>query len=169
MANHIYEACVILRPGLSEPEIEAQLDRLKAPLIEGGAAFRAEARWGVRRLAYNIEKYNEGYYVVMFFTLARPGETIINFERRCRYEDNVLRVMTIKVPARKKGQEIKPIIPAPGFLADFSIRWRPAGGRRRSERGGRGRREEAPPAEGPAREEESRGEPAKEGVDVEAT
>jgi hypothetical protein len=83
------------------------------------------SRWGRRKLGYPIEKMEDGFYIIFFFTLATPGDLLFRFERKCAYSEEILRVMTIKVPQRKKGIDIEPIVPSPGYLSEFSMKLRP--------------------------------------------
>lgn len=129
---HIYEACVILSAQIPDDQLEGYIEKLTQPLTAGGAEIKKIARWGKRRLAYPIEKQAYGNYIVIFFTLDNPSEPLENFNRMCRYDENVLRQISFKVPTAKKGKEIQPIVPEPGYLADFSMSYR--GQRRGGER-----------------------------------
>ncbi len=128
-----YEACVILNALLPEAETDALISKLQSQLVSGGAQVREVARWGKRRLAYRINKADEGFYVVYFFNLPSAGEVLGAFERVCKYDDNVLRCMILNVPVKKKKQEVPQIVPQPGWLSDFSMKLRPHFSRRRSE------------------------------------
>jgi small subunit ribosomal protein S6 len=128
-----YEAMVILNPAMTETETEALVGRMAGILTEGGATLRETARWGRRRLAQPIDKKAEGYYVIYYFTHDDAARMLAAFERFCRYEEQVLRHMVVKVPTRKRGQEVAQLVPAPGWLADFRIEPRAHAPRRRSE------------------------------------
>jgi small subunit ribosomal protein S6 len=149
---YLYESCLILSAQVPESELDPLLEKLQKPLIDGGAKIERTCRWGRRRLAQPINKQADGFYVVLFYDLPDPGDAITIFERNCRYEDNVLRVATIKVPRKIHGEEIQPIYPEPGFMADFNMAPRPRHARRREgeafDRGPRRDfrpREDAPP------------------------
>ena len=114
-----YEAMVILNAQLSEDEQTAILDRLAKILTDGGATLKETAKWGRRRLAHAIGKKTDGFYVIFFFTLEKVGDTITNFERACRHDENVYRCLAITVPASKRGKEITAVVPSPGWISDF--------------------------------------------------
>lgn len=116
-----YEAMVILNPLQSEEETTALVERLAGVLKTGGASMREIARWGKRRLAYEINKKNEGYYVIYYFTLDGGEEVLTTFERTCRYDEQVMRNMVVKVPTNKHGHEVAQLVPSPGYLADFKL------------------------------------------------
>lgn len=155
----IYESCIILSPQLTDPEIETLTEKLKGVIAAGGAEFKEFSRWGRRKLAYEIGKFTDGFFIVFFYKLPTPGQTLINLDRACKYDDNVLRCMTTTVEETKKGQPVKYMVPSPGYLSEFSMKLRPQGLRRRSEGYDRGPRHgdaprphdaphDAPPVEG---------------------
>ena len=157
----IFEAMVILNASLEEEQTSQLVDRLRSHLEEGGAAIQDVALWGRRRLAYPIRKKNEAYYVLYYFTMERGEGTLEPFERACRHHEEVYRFMVVKVPLKKKGHDIKPLVPEPGYLADFKCEPRshrryggPHSRDRDRDRGGVSAppapEAETPPAEAPA-------------------
>lgn len=114
-----FEAMVILNAQLTEEETTAIIERLAKVLTDGGATLKETAKWGRRRLAHPINKKNDGYYVIFFFTMETVGDTITTFERTCRHDENVYRALAIAVPASKRGREITQVVPQPGWLSDF--------------------------------------------------
>ena len=100
----------IIRPDATEEEINPIVDQLKTTVTSAGGTIDKEERWGVRKLAYRVEKRNEGYYVLMQFT-AGP-ETVKEMERRLRVTDAVMKYITVrideklkKIEKRKKARE----------------------------------------------------------------
>lgn len=98
-----YETTYILRPNLGEEKFTEIIERTNA-IIEGdnGAIIevnRGGDRWGMRKLAYEIKKETQGYYVYMNY--AAPGSTIQEMERIFRIDDNVLRYLTVKLDKGK--------------------------------------------------------------------
>jgi small subunit ribosomal protein S6 len=68
----------------------------------GGAVDKAD-KWGVRKLAYRLEKNTEGYYVLMQFSAA--PETVKEVERRLRVSDLVLKFITVRIDEKLKKIE----------------------------------------------------------------
>ncbi|MEN6627837.1 MAG: 30S ribosomal protein S6 [Candidatus Sumerlaeia bacterium] len=125
-----YEAMVILNAQMGDEEINAMIARLEGILNAGGATIREIARWGRRRLAYEIARKKDGYYVIFYFNLSGKGRELLDsFEKACRFDENVLRHMVITVPVKKRDREVAQLVPQPGYLADF--RFEPRGGMRR--------------------------------------
>ena len=118
----IYEELFIVRPDAPEEEIDQLIEQLTTQIAgEGGNVDKSE-KWGVRKLAYRVQKRNEGFYVLLQFT-AKP-ETVRELERRLRVADLVLKFLTVrideklkKIEKRKKDREKraarKPAIPVP--------------------------------------------------------
>lgn len=120
-----YEAMVIIKSIMTDDMLKGIITKLETILTGGGSTIKEIAQWGRRKLAYEIEKQTEGYYVIYYFTLADGKETIENFERACRYDENVIRFMVVNVPTRKRGQEIAQLVPAPGWMAEYTFAPRP--------------------------------------------
>ena len=80
---------LILPPETDESVVSGVLDRITKVVSEGGGQIGKVDRWGRRRLAFEIERQTEGYYLVAEFT-ADPG-VIAELERSLRLADDVLR------------------------------------------------------------------------------
>jgi small subunit ribosomal protein S6 len=89
-----YEICFIVHPDQSE-QVPAMIERYKT-LITGakGTVHRVED-WGRRQLAYPIEKLVKAHYVLM--NIECDGKTLDELENGFRYNDAVLRHLTIKM------------------------------------------------------------------------
>lgn len=102
-----YETTYILRPNLGEEKFTEIIERTNA-IIEGDNGTIIEVNrggdlWGMRKLAYEIKKETQGYYVYMNY--AAPGSTIQEIERIFRIDDNVLRYLTVKLDKGKTIDE----------------------------------------------------------------
>ncbi|MDI6630809.1 MAG: 30S ribosomal protein S6 [Bacillota bacterium] len=88
-----YETMFILRPGLEQEALDAAVERFKGVLEEQGGTVERIDRWGKRRLAYEIAKEKEGYYVVMDFQAEPPA--VKELDRVFKLSGNVLRHLII--------------------------------------------------------------------------
>ena len=100
------EIMFILRPSSSEAEIK----EFSGQMEEVVTTFRGEVHkideLGKKKLAYSIEKFNEGYYLL--FDINGTGECIKEFERRLKVTDRVLRYLTVRVDeSLKRAEKIK--------------------------------------------------------------
>lgn len=89
-----YELVYIVRPNLEEEKRTQLLDKLKG-IIETDGTVENVDEWGNRRLAYEIDKLNEGYYVLVNFDSGMdvPKE----LDRNLKITDEVIRHMIIRV------------------------------------------------------------------------
>ena len=83
-----YELMVIIDPALEDEKKEAAVENVKNIIAEAGEVSATDV-WGLRKLAYPIQKKTEGYYVVMQFT-AEP-ELPKELDRRLRIADAYMR------------------------------------------------------------------------------
>jgi small subunit ribosomal protein S6 len=89
-----YETVFILTPVLSEPQVKEAADKFKDLLVQSGAEIINEESWGLKKLAYSIEKKSSGFYQMIEFK-AEPT-VIANFELQMRRDERVLRYLTVK-------------------------------------------------------------------------
>lgn len=90
-----YETTYILRPNLGEDQFTEIIDRTNSLITNDGGTIINVDRWGMRKLAYEIKKEVQGYYVHVNY--AAPGHTINELERIFRIDDRLLRFLTIKL------------------------------------------------------------------------
>jgi small subunit ribosomal protein S6 len=91
----IYEELFIIKPDAPDEEVDALVEQLRTHLTTLGATVDKVDKWGKRRLAYKVDKYREGTYVLFQFT-AEP-EHVREFERRLRVADLVLKFITVRI------------------------------------------------------------------------
>lgn len=89
-----YETIYIIRPGASEDDITAIIERTNGVIEKFGGKMELLDRWGIRKLAYTIKKETQGYYV--FAEYAGMPEAVMEIERLFRIDDKVLKYMTVK-------------------------------------------------------------------------
>jgi len=106
----IYEELFILRPDTPEEETDQLIEQLSALITKHGGTVDKTDKWGIRKLAYRVQKRNEGFYVLLQFT-AQP-EAVKELERRMRVSDLVMKFITVrideklkKIDKRKKSRE----------------------------------------------------------------
>jgi small subunit ribosomal protein S6 len=99
----IYESLFIVKPDTPDEELDQRLEQVRTNLTAAGATVDKLEKWGKRRLAYRIDKYREGAYVLIQFT-AEP-EAVKEFERRLRVSDIVLKYITVRIDETLKRLE----------------------------------------------------------------
>jgi len=90
-----YESVIILTPLLSEDAAKEAIAKFKDILTEGGAEIIAEDNWGLRKLAYPIQKKTTGFYHLTEFKA--PGELIKKLEVEYKRDERVMRFLTISL------------------------------------------------------------------------
>ncbi|GHT44778.1 30S ribosomal protein S6 [Bacteroidia bacterium] len=89
-----YEAVFILTPVLSEAQTKEAVNKFKGILKTEGAEIVNEEMWGLKKLAYPIQKKSTGFYVLLEFT-AKP-EVVATLELQYRRDERVLRFLTFR-------------------------------------------------------------------------
>jgi small subunit ribosomal protein S6 len=91
----VYEELFIIKPDTPEEEADQFVETLRTQLTTAGATVDKVDKWGKRRLAYRVDKYREGSYVLFQFT-AGP-QSVRELERRLRVSDLVLKFLTVRI------------------------------------------------------------------------
>lgn len=99
----IYEELFIVDPGLPEEEIDAVIALIEEVVKEAGGNIDKVEKWGRRKLAYRIQKKEEGYYVLVQFSAS--GKTVKEIERRLRVDERVMRYLTVRIDEKLKWLE----------------------------------------------------------------
>ena len=92
--NH-YETVFIVTPVLSEAQMKEAVEKFKALLVEEGAEITNEENWGLRKLAYPIDKKTTGFYNLLEFK-ADPS-VIAKLELNFRRDERIIRYLTFKL------------------------------------------------------------------------
>ena len=110
--THQYELMVILNPEIDERTVAPSLDKfLKVITNDGGSIDKVDI-WGKRRLAYEIQKKNEGIYAVVNFTAT--SEATQELDRQLNLSEQIMRTKVLRaeeaiaqVAAEKKRSDEK--------------------------------------------------------------
>ncbi len=90
-----YETVFIMTPVLSEEQAAETVDKFKGLIKEGGGKVVHEENWGLRKLAYPIQKKTTGFYHLVEFEMeplkVRP------FETEFRRDERIIRFLTTKM------------------------------------------------------------------------
>jgi small subunit ribosomal protein S6 len=99
----IYEELFIIKPDVPDEEADQFVEHLQTHLTSAGATVDKVEKWGKRRLAYRVEKYREGAYVLIQFS--GGPEVVKELERRLRVADAVLKFITVRIDETLKRLE----------------------------------------------------------------
>ncbi|HAG16189.1 MAG TPA: 30S ribosomal protein S6 [Bacteroidales bacterium] len=88
-----YETVFIMTPVLSVEQMKEAVSKYRDLLIEYGAEIVHEEEWGLRKLAYPIQKKSTGFYQLLEFRVS--GDHIRNFEIAFKRDERILRFLTV--------------------------------------------------------------------------
>ena len=103
-----YEIMFIVDPNMPEDEIDQLNSQVETLVTDGGGKVESIEKLGRRRLAYEIQRQTDGFYVL--FNVAADGDILKEVERRFRVMDSVLRYLTVRIDeAEKKLEKMRAI------------------------------------------------------------
>ncbi|AHA27718.1 30S ribosomal protein S6 [Candidatus Liberibacter americanus] len=91
----LYEHVFLLRQDISTQQIKDAIERFRTLIQANGGEVRHVEEWGMRSIAYRINKHRKSYYVLM--NIAAPPKAIHELERRMNIDEDVLRHSTVSV------------------------------------------------------------------------
>jgi len=128
VSDRTYEILFIADPSLGEPEVDALTEQVQGFVEKDGGQVEQVEKWGKKRLAYEVHRHHEGYYVLV--VAKSTGPLVKEVERRLKVTDGVIRYLTVRVDeALRKAERRK----ARRTLAEEKRRSRPGASAPRSE------------------------------------
>jgi small subunit ribosomal protein S6 len=97
----LYEHVFISRQDLSNAQAEGLVEHFGQVLSDNGGKVVGTEYWGLKTMAYKINKNRKGHYA--FMRSDAPSDAVQEMERLMRLHDDVMRVMTIKVEEHEEG------------------------------------------------------------------
>ena len=101
----LYEHVMIARQDLSNTQAESLIEHFGTVLADNGGKLLENEYWGVKTMAYKINKNRKGHYA--FMRTDAPAPAIQEMERLMRLHEDVMRVLTIKVEAHQEGPSVQ--------------------------------------------------------------
>ncbi|MBO9625152.1 MAG: 30S ribosomal protein S6 [Microbacterium sp.] len=92
--THQYELMVILTPEIDERTVAPTLDKFLKVITNDGGSIEKVDIWGKRRLAYEIQKKNEGIYAVVNFTAT--SEATQELDRQLKLNETIMRTKVLR-------------------------------------------------------------------------
>jgi small subunit ribosomal protein S6 len=99
----IYEELFIVKPDAPEEEVDGFVEQVKQIILTGKGTIEKADKWGMRKLAYRVQKYHEGIYVLVQFSSS--PELVREVERRMRVSDLVIKFITVRIDEKMKKIE----------------------------------------------------------------
>jgi small subunit ribosomal protein S6 len=95
-----YEVMFIVRPDLSEEDIDKLISTLESNVTTAGGTVKSAEKMGKRRLAYVVRKFHDGFYILL--TLEGSGELVKEIERRLRVTEQVIKFISVRTDVEDK-------------------------------------------------------------------
>jgi len=92
---HKYELVVILQADLEEAVLDAAVENIETLIKSNNGDITKIDRWGKRKMAYQINKMSEGYYLYVEFDYS--PEEVVNLKRSMGFNEQILRSSVIRV------------------------------------------------------------------------
>ena len=96
----VYEELFILKPDTVEEEVDGFVEQIQHLITDGKGTVDKTDKWGVRKLAYRVQKYSEGLYVLIQFS--STPDLVKEVERRLRVSDVVIKFITVRIDEKQK-------------------------------------------------------------------
>ncbi len=94
MRNH-YETVFIVTPVLSAEQAKETVEKFKKLMLDAGAEMKNEEHWGLKKLAYPIQKKSTGFYQLFQFEV--EGDFIAKLELAFKRDERIMRFLTVKL------------------------------------------------------------------------
>ena len=91
----LYESVIIGRQDLTSGQFDTLLEKFIAVIQSFKGEIKKRENWGIRNLAYKINKNRKGHYTLL--NIDGPPEAIQEYERLMRLDEDVIRFLTIKI------------------------------------------------------------------------
>ena len=111
MTQRTYELLFIADPNLSEPDVDTLTAQVQTYVEKEGGKVDKLEKWGKKRLAYEVRRQSEGYYILM--SVLGGAALVKEVERRIKVTDGIIRHITVRVDEelrkaeRRKAQRAK--------------------------------------------------------------
>jgi len=106
-----YELVFVVDPRVSDEEVVTMIQEYRQMISAGGSEIVTEENWGRRKLAYPINKLNEGKYVLFGITSQDGKTSLPEVEHRMRQNEKILRYLTVRTDEDlKRAARRKPVV-----------------------------------------------------------
>jgi small subunit ribosomal protein S6 len=124
----LYETGFLVSPNLTEEEADAIVQQMAEVVSQKAGKMSRIEKWGKRKMAYQIKRYGEAYYV--FFHYESGSEVPLELTRRFRQMETILRHLTLvnetaqnvrkkkKAGGRNRAKDAAPVVEAAPAAAE---------------------------------------------------
>ena len=91
----LYESVIIGRQDLTPNQFEELIDEFIKIIESYKGVIKKRENWGLRNLAYKINKNRKGHYVLL--NIDSSSDAIVEYERLMRLNEDIIRFLTIRI------------------------------------------------------------------------
>ena len=96
-----YETIFIASPTLTDEQSDELVKQFEGIIAEQGGELLKTDKWGRKKLAYEVQKFSEGYYTL--FEMNAGPTLVAELERRFRNNDAVIKYMSVRMDVAEKA------------------------------------------------------------------
>jgi len=97
-----YELLTVFKPSLDTEELDKIVDKITSEVKSYKGSIESIDKMGRKKLAYDVQGYRDGFFTTIVLSI--PGESVVEFKRNLKLNENVLRFMFMEVT--KKAQAV---------------------------------------------------------------
>ena len=97
----LYEHVFLARQDLAQAQVDALAENATKIITDNGGTIAKTETWGLRSLAYRIQKNRKAHYVML--DIDAPAPAVAELERQTQINEDVIRYMTVRVDALEQG------------------------------------------------------------------
>jgi small subunit ribosomal protein S6 len=97
----LYEHVFLARQDLAQAQVDALAENATKIITDNGGKVAKTETWGLRSIAYRIQKNRKAHYVML--DIDAPAPAVAELERQTQINEDVIRYMTVRVDAHEQG------------------------------------------------------------------
>ncbi|WP_005035255.1 30S ribosomal protein S6 [Holophaga foetida] len=98
-----YETIFVASPTLTDEQVDELVRNFEGIIAEQGGELLKTDKWGRKKLAYEVQKFSEGYYTL--FEMNAGSTLIAELERRFRNNDSVIKYLSVRMDVQAKAAD----------------------------------------------------------------
>lgn len=99
----LYETIFIASPTLTDEQNDELVKHFEGVIAEQGGELLKTDKWGRKKLAYEVQKFSEGYYTL--FQMNAGSKLVAELERRFRNHDSVIKFLSVRLDEEQKAAD----------------------------------------------------------------
>ena len=97
----LYEHVFLARQDVTAQQVETLTEQLKSIITTNGGSIAKSEYWGIKSLAYRVKKNRRAHFTLL--NIDAPAAAITEMERQMRINEDVIRLLTVRVEAHEEG------------------------------------------------------------------